>query len=98
MQENGNKNLLIAWYYAVKDAAKCKNCDEDHPATLEFHHREPSEKVDTISNMVKNNVPLKDILEEAAKCDILCKNCHAKVHFKWSKEAKAQKLELRLVS
>lgn len=33
--------------------------------------------------MVKNRMPLGDIFREAAKCDIVCTDCHIKIHQQW---------------
>jgi hypothetical protein len=77
-----DKDAARAWYKATKNEFNCMSgCGEDNPAVLEFHHRQKETKEATISSMVKSGVPLFDIRKEAAKCDILCKNCHAKVHF-----------------
>jgi len=60
----------------------CENCDEDHPACLTFHHRDPSEKEFQISDCRNKLYSLKKLAAEIAKCDVLCRNCHAKVHWK----------------
>lgn len=75
-----------AWYKKAREDAECLICGEDHPAVLEFHHRDPKTKVASISRMVKEGRPLKEIFEEAAKCDILCANDHRKVHWQWKQE------------
>ncbi|WP_309712270.1 hypothetical protein [Armatimonas sp.] len=55
---------------------KCALCGYDRcVAALEFHHRDPATKR---FNLGKDNL-LKAwnmVLEEAAKCDLLCANCH----------------------
>jgi hypothetical protein len=43
---------------------------------MDFDHRDPSTKVEQISTMVKTYVPWPRILEEIAKCDLLCACCH----------------------
>lgn len=66
----------------LKEFNSCSNCDESHPATLEFHHRDPKQKVAGISKMVKSNkYSLDDVFKEVEKCDILCSNCHKKTHY-----------------
>mgnify|MGYP001587426185 CR=1 FL=1 len=70
------------WFYQYKATLKCA-CGESHPACLEFHHRDPSTKLFQVSafNSHKQNM---DVLKvEIAKCDVLCANCHRKLH--WSK-------------
>jgi hypothetical protein len=57
----------------------CSRCPQNHPATLDFHHVDPSNKVDNVLKMVNSQRSKKMILNEVAKCIILCANCH-RVH------------------
>lgn len=68
------------WYKAIRSTYNCLACGENDDAVLEFHHRDPKEKEGTISGMVRSGVPLKKVREEAAKCDIVCSNCHKIIH------------------
>src|SRR5690606_17652162 len=43
---------------------------------MDFDHRDPSTKVADISHMVKTYVPWPKVLEEIAKCDLVCVRCH----------------------
>lgn len=62
---------------------RCQECGEAHPATLCFHHRDPSEKSFSLADGGNRGYIAKERLEaEIAKCDVLCHNCHAKLH--WS--------------
>ena len=59
---------------------KCIRCPQDHPSTLQFHHRDPSAKLFTITTKVLGS-PKKYpwdtvIVPELDKCDLLCANCH----------------------
>ena len=67
-----------AWLDSQK--VKCCRCDETHPACMDFHHRDPSQKDGNLSQMVAK-VSLEKLKEEVAKCDILCANCHRKLHW-----------------
>ena len=60
---------------------KCSKCPKNHPACLHFHHRDPAIKVMKIQQAVTNKMPRDKLLEEIAKCDVLCANCHAKLHY-----------------
>ena len=74
-QRNRNLNLV--------DYAKscgCKKCGEKRMYVLDFHHRNPAEKEDTINHMIKSS-SAERIKEEIQKCDILCSNCHREFHF-----------------
>ncbi len=63
----------------LKEKGKCKECGEDHPATLVFHHRDPKKKEGQVSRFYKQS--LKRVKEEIAKCEMLCHNCHHKLHW-----------------
>ena len=59
---------------------KCVSCGyNDHPAALQFHHTNPSEKEFTISTyLIKRTWD--EIKLELDKCTMLCSNCHAIQH------------------
>ena len=59
----------------------CAVCGEDHPACLQFHHREPATKVERINRLVLRKQSVAQLLMEIEKCDVLCANCHAKKHW-----------------
>lgn len=69
------------WARQFKD--KCSRCGETHPACLDFHHIE--EKESSIANMINRSSltsSLKEkIIAEIKKCEVLCSNCHRKVHW-----------------
>ncbi len=54
----------------------CLLCSETTPCALDFHHLHGKDK--NISRMKGLND--NKILEEIAKCVVLCANCHRKVH------------------
>lgn len=58
---------------------RCKLCGyKRYIGSLDFHHRNPKEKSFSLS--VKGLCySWKDILKEANKCVLLCKNCHMEV-------------------
>jgi hypothetical protein len=64
---------------AVKGGSQCHFCAEDHPAALDFHHINPEEKLFRISNSWKR-YGVEKVASEIAKCVLVCKNCHAKIH------------------
>ena len=59
----------------------CTKCNENHPACLDFHHRDSSEKEYTIAYLTGNTGSIKRIIQEIEKCDVLCANCHRKLHY-----------------
>ena len=55
---------------------KCSICSYDHPAGLQFHHRNPREKEFEISSRMS----WVRIVEELKKCALVCANCHCEIH------------------
>jgi hypothetical protein len=44
---------------------------------MDFDHRDSETKTGNVSNMVKRyNAGLARLLDEIAKCDVVCSNCH----------------------
>lgn len=59
----------------------CKLCRETHPACLDFHHKDPDQKVVmNVAKLISKNYGWERILAEIAKCDVICANCHRKLH------------------
>ncbi|GAC1388941.1 MAG: hypothetical protein NVS4B11_04540 [Ktedonobacteraceae bacterium] len=73
----------VAWYKDYKGKLFCAECGENHPACLQFHHKDRKEKSFTISHIVGSSTySLKTIIKEIDKCEVLCGNCHAKRHWR----------------
>ena len=75
------KEELRQWLREIKLELKCENCPENHVACLDFHHSDPSAKDGTISCFLQQGKGKDRILEEIAKCKVLCSNCHRKLHW-----------------
>jgi transposase-like protein len=76
------KYKLYEHLQRIKTQARCKYCGENHPAVLQFHHRDPREKEFDVSSFVYHQKGgLKKLEAEIAKCDVLCANCHLKHHY-----------------
>lgn len=73
---------LRVWFQEYKATLCCERCGENHPACLDFHHLNPAEKDFNISEMLTKYGSKKRILEEVAKCVVLCSNCHRKEHYR----------------
>lgn len=66
---------------SYKRTLKCEICGYNkHPSALEFHHRNPDNKIKNISKMMNQNSSKIDIIKEISKCMVLCANCHAIIH------------------
>lgn len=72
---------LKNWYRDFKATLKCERCGQDHPATIQFHHPDPSIKEFEISRAVHNGFSIETIMKEVEKCEILCSNCHLIEHW-----------------
>lgn len=71
----------VRWFEEFKAMQKC-SCGETHPALIDFHHRDKNEKDLGISSAVYGQRWGKQrILEEIAKCDVLCVKCHRLFHW-----------------
>lgn len=75
-----NRDKRDAWFQSLKLTCVCCCCGQSDPRCLDFHHRDPNQKEDTISNLVKQGYSEKKILAEIDKCDVLCANCHIMLH------------------
>ncbi len=54
----------------------CADCGGRFPkAAMDFDHRDPASKRYTVSRMLLR-ASTEDIRTEAAKCDVVCANCH----------------------
>src|SRR4051794_15336455 len=68
------------WMDELRSGLSCIECGENHPATLDFHHRDPSQKGFTLSRATTKSASRETLLVEIEKCDVLCANCHRKHH------------------
>ena len=53
----------------------CEDCGNDDPRVLDLHHREKDDKVVAVNNL-RTRAGVQRVMEEAAKCEVLCANCH----------------------
>lgn len=81
-----NRKDMRAWWQrrqkflqSYKASKGCKRCPEKHPATLDFHHRDPRKKE---FNIAAGPTSMKRLLAELKKCIVLCANCHRKEHYR----------------
>ena len=84
-RKQGRRKEMARWIHSLKIGKACCVCGESHPATLVYHHRSPSEKLFRISGAMSRGMGKEAILREIEKCDILCANCHQKLH--WDERA-----------
>lgn len=73
-----NKQKLKTQMLEFLIGKSCLDCGEKDIVTLDFDHKNPSEKVCNISTMLSNSFSWIKILKEIEKCEIRCSNCHRK--------------------
>ena len=60
--------------------SKCEVCGlQDKPFMYDFHHINPKEKDFSLSR-VKTSILSSKIINELDKCQLLCANCHRRIH------------------
>jgi hypothetical protein len=59
----------------------CMRCGISDPRVLDFHHADKNGKDGGIASAVGKNWGVKRILDEIAKCEVLCANCHRILHW-----------------
>ena len=85
---------LKQWYSELKSKLRCEECGENHIACLDFHHKNPDDKENSVSLLMANGVGKVKILEEIDKCIVLCSNCHRKLHFNIERESMVAESEV----
>ncbi len=71
---------IATWFNNLKSTLICTECSENDPGCLVFHHVDPATKKATVASMVRSKSSMQEILDEIAKCVVLCSNCHLKLH------------------
>jgi predicted transcriptional regulator len=69
------------WFVLYKETLHCEVCGESHVASIQFHHRDPTEKILNVSTLVSSGASPAAVFSEIKKCRILCANCHQKLHW-----------------
>ena len=74
-------------YYEKKDALNdykkqqhCIKCGENRFYVLDFHHLDPTTKVNTVAKLAAHSSP-DSMWKEIDKCVCLCANCHREFHY-----------------
>lgn len=71
-----NYNKRKEWYWSLKDRP-CSDCGNEYPSCcMEFDHVRGI-KISNVSVLFTRAASKKRILDEVAKCELVCANCHA---------------------
>lgn len=75
-RQRDKRSKMRAFIQESKTSVVCMDCGNAYPYfIMEFDHRPDEIKLYTISNL--NTIPTMEVLlDEIAKCDIVCSNCH----------------------
>lgn len=77
------KHARINKEYLIKLlGGKCSRCglEDSCLAVYDFHHRDPNEKEIGIARFIARHRSLDKIKKEISKCDLVCANCHRRIH------------------
>ena len=77
---NDRRKKMRARLTKFKVDLGCLRCDENEACCLVFHHRDPEQKEVNVSQMVSKGWGWDRMMLEIQKCDVVCRNCHAKIH------------------
>jgi hypothetical protein len=80
-----NYDAMRTWLQDYKKELCCSRCGESRSICLDFHHREPDQKDLEIAQALRQGWSKQRILAEIDKCEVLCANCHRKLH--WGAES-----------
>jgi len=75
------KRALRAFLVEHFTSNPCVDCGESDIRVLEFDHKPNTEKCNGVARIACSGHSLKKLVQEIDKCDVRCKNCHAKKTF-----------------
>lgn len=83
------KRYVKLWIPIIKESygeLACSKCGySKNFSAIEFHHRNPEEKETIIGHLMRrtpnNPKNVETMKKELSKCDLLCRNCHAEIHY-----------------
>jgi hypothetical protein len=68
---------FFAWYTSLKAGKPCADCGlVFHPVAMHWHHLPGRKKTSDLGRLVKRG-NRQQVLDEIAKCELICANCHA---------------------
>jgi len=76
-QKRIRRQGLLLWMQDFKRSRPCADCGGFfHPVAMTFDHLPGSQKRDDVSNLLRSGYR-QVLLDEIAKCELVCANCHA---------------------
>lgn len=72
---------VFEWFKEIRSKLKCEICGEARFWVLDFHHKDKSKKDGNVVVIAQKSGSKNKILQEMAKCKVLCSNCHRDLHY-----------------
>ncbi len=69
------------WFAEIRKTFACESCGFSDHRALQFHHKDPAQKIMGVTNMLYRGWPKSEVLKELSKCACLCANCHFIEHY-----------------
>lgn len=85
---NKTNELKRAKIIEILSKNPCVDCGESNVLCLHFHHKNPSDKIGEVAQLLKKRLCWQKIEDEINKCEVICANCHMKrtaQQFQWWK-------------
>lgn len=77
-RKKAHRNSLAEYVRELRANTPCMDCGVNHPwYVMEFDHRDGAESKEHRIPYLVNRGSRKRLLEEIAKCDLVCANCHS---------------------
>jgi hypothetical protein len=76
------QNAIKEFISDYKTSRGCSKCGENHPACLDLHHLDPTQKTIEPSHIGGRGWGMDRVQRELDKCVVLCSNCHRKQHWR----------------
>ncbi|MFB1064429.1 homing endonuclease associated repeat-containing protein [Natrinema sp. H-ect4] len=80
------RSRLRSWVNDQKRERGCSQCGVDTVACLDFHHIDETAKQMAVGRMITFGYGKDALRDEIEKCDVLCANCHRKLHYTLPKQ------------
>ncbi|WP_254766304.1 homing endonuclease associated repeat-containing protein [Salinilacihabitans rarus] len=75
------RSRLRSWLTDRKRERGCARCGLETPACPDFHHVDRTAKEMAVGRMITYGYGKDALREELANCEVLCANCHRKLHY-----------------
>lgn len=80
------KKMLLTFVNELKNKP-CYDCSVSYPPyVMDFDHKEGETKLNSVARLIRDGWSKERLLEEIAKCDLVCANCHRERTYQRLKE------------